>query len=110
MAYVRKKGNQVAIVHGERDSETGEVIQNTLFTFFSKAEAYRAAGRGKTDQSHYFQNLLQDEFPHIKFDWKAINKGIIEHLDILPDLAEYREQRLAANFKNSLHAFTRELV
>jgi len=110
MAYVRKKGNQVAIVHGERDPSTGEVVQNTLFTFFSKAEAYRAIGRGNKDQSHYFQYLLQDKYPAIKFDWKAINKGINENLDGLPDLAEYREQRLAANFKDSLHAFTRELV
>lgn len=110
MAFVRKKGNQVAIVHGERDATTGEVIQTTLFTFFSKAEAYRAIGRGSKDQSHYFQHLLQDEYPAIKFDWKAINKGINENLDGLPDLAEYREQRLTANFKDSLHAFTRELV
>ncbi len=42
MAYVRKKGNQLAIVHGERAAGSGEVVQNTLFTFFSKAEAYRA--------------------------------------------------------------------
>jgi len=110
MAYVRKKGNQVAIVHGERHPDTGEVVQNTLFTFFSKAEAYRAIGRGEKDQSHYFQHLLQEEHPAIKFDWKTINKGITENLDVLPDLAEYREQRLAANFKDSLHAFARELV
>lgn len=110
MAYVRKKGNQVAIVHGERDRETGEVVQKTLFTFFSKAEAYRALGRGSKDQSHYFQNLLQDEHPAIRFDWKAINKGIVDNIDALPDLAEYREQRLVANFKAGLHAFSRELV
>jgi tetratricopeptide (TPR) repeat protein len=110
MAYVRKKGNQVAIVQGDRDADTGEVVQKTLFTFFSKAEAYRAVGRGSKDQSHYFQNLLQDEHPAIKFNWMAINKGIIENLEVLPDLAEYREHRLTANFKNSLHAFSRELV
>lgn len=110
MAYVRKKGNQLAIVHGERDPATGEVVQNTLFTFFSKAEAYRAIGRGGKDQSLYFQHLMQDEYPSIKFDWKAINKGINDHLDVLPDLAPYREQRLVVNFKESLCAFTRELV
>lgn len=110
MAYVRKKGNQVAIVHGERDPETGEVVQTTLFTFFSKAEAYRALGRGGKDQSHYFQHLLEEEHPAITFDWKAIHKGLTENLDTLPDLAEYREHRLVANFKDSLHAFTREIV
>ena len=110
MAYVRKKGNQVAIVHGERDPSTGEVGQQVLFTFFSKAEAYRAIGRGGKDHSRYFQNLLQEEHPAIKFNWKAIAKGIADNLDVLPDLAQYREERLAANFKTSLHAFTRELV
>ena len=110
MAYVRKKGNQVAIVQGERDPDTGKVIQKTIFTFFSKAEAYRAIGRGSKDQSHYFQHLLSEEFPSIKFDWKSINKGIQENIDILPDIAEYREQRFKSNFKESLHTFTREIV
>ncbi len=110
MAFVRKKGQQLAIVHGERDPDSGEVIQNTLFTFYSKAEALRALGHGRQDDSHYFQHLLEEEFPAIKFNWEAINKGIIENLGVLPDLAEYREQRLAAKFKDSLHAFTRELT
>ena len=110
MAYVRKKGNQIAIVHGERDSETGTVTQKTLFTFFSKAEAYRAIGKGNKDQSYYFQNLLQDEHPAIKFNWKSINKGIADNLGVLPDLAEYREHRLVANFREGLHSFTREIV
>ena len=110
MAYVRTKGNQLAIVHGERDEGTGTVVQKTLFTFFSKAEAYRAIGRGSKDQSHYFKNLLQEEHPAIRFDWKAITKGIIDNIDSLPDLAEYREQRLTVNFKNGLHSFCREIV
>jgi tetratricopeptide (TPR) repeat protein len=110
MAYVRKKGNQIALVQGERDPDTGTVNQKTLFTFFSKAEAYRAIGKSKRDDSHYFQNLLQDEHPTIKFDWKKINEGIADKLNVLPDLAEYQEQRLAANFKSSLHAFARELI
>lgn len=110
MAYVRKKGNQIALVHGERDPETGSVSQKVLFTFFSKAEAYRAIGKGKNDESRYFQRLLQDEHPSIKFDWRKINEGISNKLGILPDLAEYQEQRLTANFKSSLHAFAKELI
>ncbi len=110
MAFVRKKGHQVAIVQGDRDPESGEVNQSTLFTFFSKAEVLRALGRGPRDHSSYFQHLLQEEYPAIKFNWKALNKGLEDHLDVLPDLAEYREQRLVAKFKDSLHAFTREIV
>lgn len=110
MAYVRKKGHQVALVHGERDPETGKVVQRTLFTFFSKAEAYRAIGKGKKDESFYFQNLLQEEYPDIRFNWKNINEGISLHLDSLPDLAEYKEKRLSANFVESLQSFTREIV
>jgi len=110
MAYVRKKGNQIALVQGERSPNTNVVSQTTLFTFFSKAEAYRAIGKSKKDESHYFQNLMEDEHPTVNFDWQKINKAISDKLGVLPDLAEYQEQRLAANFKSSLHAFTRELV
>jgi len=110
MAFVRKKGNQLAIVHGHRDASTGEVVQTTLFTFFSKTEALRAIGKGACDDSRYFQNLLREQYPAISFDWDAICRGVMEQLDVLPDEAEYREERLAANFKKSLWAFTRELV
>ena len=110
MAYVRKKGNQVAIVHGHRDPDTGDVVQSTLFTFSSKAEALSAVGKGPNNQRAHFQNLIQAEYPGLKLDWAAISRGVLEHLDVLPDSGEYRDERLAASFKKSLWAFTREIV
>jgi hypothetical protein len=46
MAYVRRRGNQLAIVQGQREPGTGKVQQHVLFALYSKAEALEAVGRG----------------------------------------------------------------
>lgn len=46
MAYVRARGDQLTIVQGEREPETGKVEQRILFTLYSKAEALEALDRG----------------------------------------------------------------
>ena len=71
MPYVRKKGNQAVVVHGERDSVSKKVQQKTLFVFYSKAEALSAIG----ESSHWFQQTLLDEFPGIR---KRLEKFIQE--------------------------------
>lgn len=106
MAYVRAKGNQVAIVHGERDPETKQVQQRVLFTLYSKAEALAAIG----ESDHWFQNILRDEHPGLRFDWKAIESGIRESMAILPDLYTYKKDRGEGLFRESLVAFARELL
>jgi tetratricopeptide (TPR) repeat protein len=106
MAYVRKKGNQVVIVHGKRDSETKKVQQQTLFVFYSRAEALAAIG----DSSHWFQQTLQDEFPSIHFNWKKLNAGIREHTATLPDLYEYKKERVNRRFRTAIVDFARELL
>ncbi len=58
MAYVRQRGNQIAIVHGERDTEGGKVQQRILFTIYSKAEALKITGRKDKASARYFQDLL----------------------------------------------------
>ena len=45
MAYVRRRGNQLAIVQGEREPGTGKVQQRILFTLYSKAEVLEAAAQ-----------------------------------------------------------------
>ena len=45
MAYVRRRGNQLAIVQGERDPQTRKVQQRILFTLYSKPEALEALGK-----------------------------------------------------------------
>ena len=106
MAYVRKKGNQLAIVHGERDKETGKVVQRTLFTLYSKAEAVVALG----DRQHWFRTIQEDDNPQIRFDWKKIDQGIDANMDVLPDLYTYKEERVESRFREGLCAFTKELL
>jgi len=106
MAYVRAKGNQVAIVHGERDPETKQVQQRVLFTLYSKAEALAAVG----ENAHWFQGILRDENPGIRFDWRAIEDGIRESMAVLPDLYAYKKDRGEGQFRESLVAFARELL
>ena len=106
MAYVRTKGNQVVVVHGVRDSETKKVQQRTLFVFYSKAEAIAAMG----DSAHWFRQTLQNESPDIRFDWKKLNAGIKEHMAILPDLYEYKKERVNCRFRSAIVDFARELL
>jgi tetratricopeptide (TPR) repeat protein len=110
MAYVRRRGNQVVIVRGEREPGTGKVRQVVLFTLFTKAEAKEAIGRGSANGAHLFQDLLEDRHSEVKFDWKKIRKAIADNLDALPDIHDYRDERLRARFRTDLHAFARSVV
>jgi tetratricopeptide (TPR) repeat protein len=110
MAYVRHRGNQLAIVHGERDPESGKVEQQVLFTLFSKAEALAALGKSGESNPRYFQMLLEDEYPNLKFNWKAIYSAISASLEHLPDLYEYRRVRIQDTFRKDLCAFLRQLA
>lgn len=110
MAYVREHGNQLAIVHGERDPETGKVQQRVLFTIYSKAEALEIVGHGDSQNAYRFQALLGDQYPNVKFNWKKILKSISEKQDVLPDLHEYKITRLQNRFRTDLRAFVKQLV
>ena len=68
MAYVRARGNQLAIVHGEREPETGKVEQRILFTLYSKAEALEALGCRGEATSERFRYLLERGHPDVKFN------------------------------------------
>jgi tetratricopeptide (TPR) repeat protein len=110
MAYVRRRGNQLAFVHGERERNTGKVQQRILFALYSRAEALEVLGRGTKGGGERFRQLLQEQYPELKFSWKKIRRTIEEHLDALPERYEYRSQRLRAQFRDDLCAFTRQLV
>lgn len=110
MAYIRQRGNQLALVQGARDPETGDVRQHVLFTLYSKPEAQEAIGRGSEKQRFSFQSLIEHAHPEVHFDWKAINRAIAANLDVLPDAYEYRESRLLQRFRPELLAFARQLL
>lgn len=106
MAYVRRKGNQLAIVHGVRNGTTKQVEQSTLFSIYSKAEALAALGSEK----RWFREMVQAQGPDIRFDWTKIEAGIRGNLDHLPDLYRYKDERVEGSFRGALCAFTRELM
>lgn len=110
MAYVRRRGNQLAIVHGEREPGTGKVQQRILFTVYSKAEALEILGRGERGGDRRFQNLLQRQFPDIRFNWKETRRAIAANLGALPDVYEDRWERLSGRFREDFCAFTRQLI
>jgi len=107
MAYVRTHGNQLAIVHGERDPHTRKVHQRVLFTICSKPEALAALGR--SDDAWHLDHMLERRHPQIRFDWDKIRAGIEERMDSLPDIYPYRAGEVLGRFRNDLCAFTRQL-
>jgi tetratricopeptide (TPR) repeat protein len=112
MAYIRRKGNQLALVHGARDANTGKVEQRVLFTLYSKAEALEAIGRGSGGKggSHRFRSLLEGEYPSIRLNWNKIQQGIADNLEHLPDLYQYRQSRYPGQFREDLVSFARQLI
>jgi len=105
MPYVRAKGNQVCVVHGERDPTTKQVQQRVLFTLYSQAEALAALGGGRD----HFRRTVEAEHPDVKISWKKIDAGISEHMDVLPALYPYQEQA-ETEFRQALVHFTKELL
>ena len=110
MPYVRTRGNQLAIVHGEREPVTGKVRQRILFTVYSRAEALEILGRGSAGGPSRFQGLLRGQFPELKFNWHRIQLDIESRLAALPEQYEYARERLRLRFREGLCAFTRALI
>jgi tetratricopeptide (TPR) repeat protein len=110
MAYVRQHGNQLEIVHGQRDRETGKVRQRVLFSLYSRPEALAALTPGAPGQADFFRQLLELEYPDISFNWKKIWWAVARKLDALPEDYEYRESKLLSSFHQDLIAATRQLA
>ena len=110
MAYIRRRGNQVVIVHGVREPETGKVQQQTLFTLYTKAEAREAIGKESPRGEGRFRSYLKHQHPTIRFDWEKIRTGIEENIDVLPDNHPYREERVIGGFRRDLCALSRRLI
>jgi len=98
MAYVRTKGNQVLLVHGVRSRDTGAVDQQTLFTFYTKAELQAAMG----EHSKVFRDQLEADHPDLRFNWQAIDAGLREHLDHVPDAAPDQRTTAAVELRQAL--------
>lgn len=110
MAYVRRHGNQIAVVCGERDKDTGKVEQRILFTLYSREEAREALGEGGDGGEYQFEWLLAHRHPGIEFNWKKIAKGIRRNFECLPENYPDAENRPRAEFRSDLCAFARRLI
>jgi len=110
MPFVRSHGNQVLIVHGERDKVTGKVNQRKLFTLYSKVEAAAAIGENNQEDSRYFRQLLEDANPEIKFDWTNLKNDIRKKMPELPDLYPLRQARSEDGFRKALDEFVKQLL
>lgn len=110
MAYVRRRGRQVAVVHGERDPDTGTAQQRVLFTFYTRAEAEEALGRGTPGGEARFRWRLAHDHPELRFDWESLSAGIAEHLELLPESFPHPLDTAAAQFREALVSFARSLA
>jgi tetratricopeptide (TPR) repeat protein len=111
MAYVRARGNQLVIAHGERAPGTKNVQQRILATIYSRPEALAILGRGgNADSTHRFRSLLQYRYADLQFDWKKLDKAIAANLDVLPEDYPYESGRLRGRFRDDLCSFLRQLA
>lgn len=110
MAYVRVRGNQLAIVHGVREPGTGKVQQQILFTIYSKPEALAIAGSGVNGPGYRFRAFWKQKYPDIKLDWKEVGRAIAEQASVLPDHYDYGPERLQRQFREDLCRFARQLM
>ncbi|MBK9129845.1 MAG: tetratricopeptide repeat protein [Phycisphaerales bacterium] len=110
MAYVRRRGNQLAIVHGARDPNSRKVEQQVLFTIYSKKEALEILGRGQPAGPAEFQRALEAQNPGVRFDWDKVDAAIAQNLDALPETYDYVGTRLRDGFRPDLRRFIRRLM
>lgn len=107
MAFVRVHGNQLAIVHGERIPEGGQVRQQVLFTIYSKAEARAVLSRDGRFPT--IEGLMRYRYPHVRFDWDRIRDAVGQGMEHLPDEYPYRAATLLRGFRGTMCDFVRAL-
>jgi tetratricopeptide (TPR) repeat protein len=110
VAYLRKHGGQLAIVHGERNKSSGNVEQRTLFVFYSKREARAAIGHAATKERARFRTLMESTYPAVKFNWTKLISEIEKRLDSLPAEYDKTNDKATSDFEDALARFTKELV
>ena len=110
MAYVRRRGNQLAIVHGTRNPNSHKVEQQVLFTIYSQKEALEILGRGQPAGPAEFRRALEAQNPGLRFDWNKVDAAIAQNLDALPETYDYVGTRLRDGFRPDLRRFIRRLM
>jgi len=109
VAYVRARGSQVLIVHGERDPATRRVVQRILFTIYSKEEAKQALADIERGGGR-FGSLLESAHRGLRFDWKRLGRDLRAQLHVLPDEYDVYEERVRSRFLEAIRVFARRLM
>lgn len=109
MPYVRKRGNQVLIVHGVRDPETRAVEQRVLFTFYTRDEARSALGQHGQHQAATFHDRMARRYPDLRFDWKTLDEALARLMPELPEESADGGTR-HSSLRSALSVFSREVV
>ncbi len=110
MPYIRSRGRQLVLVHGQRSPSTGQVDQRALFIFFSQSEAKEALGDSREGMGGSFRLLLEDQYPQIRFDWKKIRRQVEGSLGRLPPAYTGHAEDRRAEFRKDLGVFVRRLA
>lgn len=103
MAYIRTKGKQLLLVHGIRNAETSAVEQQTLFTFYTRAEVEAALGQ----HQKLFRDLVELAQPTLRFDWPTIDETLKANLAHLPNSSPEKSNTAAIEFEQALVEFAR---
>ena len=104
MPFIRPHGQQLALVHGSR--REGKVVQEVLFTLYSKAEAMGAIG----PDAWHFEQMVKGLHPAQQFNWPHIREQISAQLGTLPDTYDHVDARLRKDFRSALVGFARQLL
>src|SRR5690606_35809534 len=57
-----------------------------------------------------FERLLEDQVPHLRFDWARIRAEIEKNLELLPDLYDYRSVRLQGAVRPAVLGLAKALI
>ncbi|MHC1726153.1 MAG: tetratricopeptide repeat protein [Syntrophobacteraceae bacterium] len=77
---------------------------------YSKSEALHILGQKNGGEASQFRYLLEGRHPDIKLNWSKILEGIKTNMHVLPDLYNYKETRLRADFRRDLCTFARQIM
>ncbi len=104
MPFIRAHGQQLALVHGSR--QDGKVVQEVLFTLYSRSEANAAIG---AERGH-FEAVVEALHPTLTFSWPQLRSQIAAQMGALPETYDQVEVRLRRDFRAALVAVTRQLL
>jgi tetratricopeptide (TPR) repeat protein len=96
----------------QRRDQVGFAVQTFggILSLCYEEVSLRRLKSGSTRGGSRFRDLLQEQYPELKFSWKGIDRDIEKNLAAVPEQYEYDGAQLAHRFRMDLCAFTRQLI